>query len=227
MWTEKLLENAVKNVWQYLRIEVDTVKGNASVKLNGKKCANFNLDAGYFDGINVEYSGEKSLLFTDVFVYEIPEIPADYVEEPVMPAKKDYITGMNVCSLWRNGHHVGWDAISPFDDVQTYLGNYDEGIPEGAENAVKQLLAAPEVIVEKKTKSGIQEQNISPMIHSVKIARRSENLLELNIMHCCQNPTLNPAQITISIEKYLPNMAPDFSKCKRLEVYDSKMQIFR
>lgn len=135
----KIVRKRHKNVWQYLRIEVDTVKGNASVKLNGKKCACFDVDVGCFDGINIEYSGEKSLLFTDVFVYKIPEIPADYVEEPVMPVKKDYITGMNVCSLWRNGHHVGWDAISPFDDVQTYLGNYDEGIPEVADWETKWL----------------------------------------------------------------------------------------
>ena len=131
--------------------------------------------------------------------------------------------GVVVLDAYEKGKKIG--ELSYLRSVISL--EYDEGIPEGAENAVKQLLAAPEVIVEKKTKSGIQEQNISPMIHSVKIARRSENLLELNIMHCCQNPTLNPAQITISIEKYLPNMAPDFSKCKRLEVYDSKMQIFR
>ena len=73
----------------------------------------------------------------------------------------------------------------------------------------------------------LQEQNIIPMIHSVKIAKMTENLIELNVMHCCQNPTLNPMQIPLAIEKYLPEIRPDFSKCRRIEVYDSKMQIFR
>lgn len=104
---------------------------------------------------------------------------------------------------------------------------YDKGVPECAVDALKQLLTSPEVIVTKKTKNGMQEQNIIPMIHSVKITKKSENLLELNVIHCCQNPTLNPIQITSAIDKYLPDMTPDFSKCRRLEVYDSKMQIFR
>lgn len=104
---------------------------------------------------------------------------------------------------------------------------YDAGVPDGAEEAIKKLFTSPEVIVSKKTKNGMQEQNIIPMIHSAKIAKKTDTLLELNVIHCCQNPTLNPAQIVNAVEKYLPEMAPDFSKSRRLEAYDSKMQIFR
>jgi len=104
---------------------------------------------------------------------------------------------------------------------------YDSGVPEGAEEAIKQLLTSSEVIVTKKTKNGPQEQNIIPMIHSVKIIKRSENLLELNVIHCCQNPTLNPAQMIGAIEKYLPELRPSFSKCRRLEVFDCENNIFR
>ena len=44
---------------------------------------------------------------------------------------------------------------------------------------------------------------------------------------CCQNPTLNPAQLVSAIEKYLPEYVPDFSKCSRVEIYDANEEIFR
>ena len=131
--------------------------------------------------------------------------------------------GISVLEAYEKGKKIG--ELSYLRSIISL--EYDAGVPECAEAAIKQLLTSPEVIVTKKTKNGMQEQNIIPMIHSVKIAKKSENLLELNIIHCCQNPTLNPIQITSAIEKYLPDMTPDFSRSRRLEVYDSKMQIFR
>lgn len=131
--------------------------------------------------------------------------------------------GISVLEAYEKGKKIG--ELSYLRSIISL--EYDAGVPECAEAAIKQLLTSPEVIVTKKTKNGLQEQNIIPMIHSVKIAKKSENLLELNIIHCCQNPTLNPIQITSAIEKYLPDMTPDFSRSRRLEVYDSKMQIFR
>lgn len=130
-----------ENVWQTLRIEADTIKNSAIIKVNGKNCGIFTFDAesSFADRIKISYEGKRSLLFTDIFVYGLPEEPFDYVPEPVLPKKDGYTLGMNVCSLWRNGYHVGWDVISPFDDIQTYLGNYDEGLPEVADWETKWL----------------------------------------------------------------------------------------
>ena len=65
--------------------------------------------------------------------------------------------------------------------------------------------------VPKKTKSGIQDQNIADMIHSFEIQAISDREVEICALICCQNPTLNPAQIPLAIEKYLPQLKPDFS----------------
>ncbi len=129
------------NVWQTVRIEADTRSKTALIRINGKKCGEFGFvgDCDCFDGIKIEYLGKEQLLFTDVLVYILPDEPEDYVPEPVLPPKKDYTVGMNICSLWRNGNHVGWDAISPYDDIQTYLGTYDEGILEVADWETKWL----------------------------------------------------------------------------------------
>lgn len=131
--------------------------------------------------------------------------------------------GIIVLDAYEKGKKIG--ELSYLRSIITL--EYDDGVPEGADEAIRQLLTLPAVTVTKKTKNGMQEQNITPMIHSIKITKRCGEILELNIMHCCQNPTLNPALIATAIEKYLPDVAPDFSKCRRVEVYDSKMQIFR
>ncbi len=104
---------------------------------------------------------------------------------------------------------------------------YDRGTPEGAVEALQELFAREEVIVPKKTKNGIQDQNIVTMIRSVNIRQTETGILELQARICCQNPTLNPAQMVAAIERYLPEFAPDFTKCSRLEILDAQEEIFR
>ena len=42
-----------------------------------------------------------------------------------------------------------------------------------------------------------------------------------------QNPTLNPLLLVTAIEKYLPEHKPDFVQCRRLEIYDADLNVFR
>ena len=104
---------------------------------------------------------------------------------------------------------------------------FDAGIPEQAESRIEELFRLPEVIVEKKGKNGFTQQNISPMIQSLTVERVGEKELCLHTMICCQNPSLNPAQIVSAIRKYLPAFAPDFSGICRMEIYNTKKEIFR
>ena len=60
-----------------------------------------------------------------------------------------------------------------------------------------------------------------------EIAQKDAIILELNARICCQNPTLNPAQIVAAIQLYLPDYTPDFTKCSRLEIMDAQEEIFR
>ena len=104
---------------------------------------------------------------------------------------------------------------------------YDKGIPDDAAQRIADLFDQSEVIVEKKGKNGPTEQNIIPMIRKMAVASLSEKELELRSRICCQNPTLNPMLLSAAIEKYLPDLAPDFARCRRLEIYDTKETIFR
>lgn len=104
---------------------------------------------------------------------------------------------------------------------------YDTCIPQGAEESILSLFSKPEIIMEKRSKNGIKEENIIPMIRKLVISRVDENVLQIFARVCCQNPSLNPLQIPAAIEKYLPEYKPDFSKCIRYEIYDTKEKIFR
>lgn len=104
---------------------------------------------------------------------------------------------------------------------------YDAGIPNGAEAAISALFAQSEVTVEKKSKNGPVEQNIIPMIRKLEVQNLSRQDLRLHAVICCQNPTLNPMQLSAAIEKYLPDLKPDFVKCSRLEIFDTNEAIFR
>lgn len=104
---------------------------------------------------------------------------------------------------------------------------YDAGVPAGAADAVSALFARESLLVLKKGKNGPAEQDIIPMIREIAAEQPDDHSILLNALICCQNPTLNPMLIPQAIEKYLPEMKPDFSLCSRLEVYDAAKNIFR
>ena len=140
-----LLRKHSPYVWQFMRIEADTKTKKALIKHNGVKCGeiDFDIPADAFDGISVTYAPENDgyMRFTDIYAFEIQPEPEDYPKPPVRPTMKNgYTTGINVCSLWRNGEHWGWDAISSFDLNKTYLGYYDEPLTEVADWEIKWMV---------------------------------------------------------------------------------------
>ncbi len=103
---------------------------------------------------------------------------------------------------------------------------YDAGVPDGAVTEIRELFNRTSVIVSKKTKSGMQDQDIIPMIRKLDISEY-ENTVQLQALICCQNPSLNPQQLVNAVTVHLPQYAPDFSRCYRQELYDQKETIFR
>lgn len=104
---------------------------------------------------------------------------------------------------------------------------YDNGVPSTAAPTITELFDRESVVVPKKTKNGIQDQNIVTMIRRLHVEQISEGELGIDALICCQNPTLNPMQIPAAISLYLPELKPDFSKCCRMEIYDQNETVFR
>lgn len=132
---------------------------------------------------------------------------------------------------------VGVRVLKVYDDFAklkhlAYLAcdltlEYDNGIPADASGRILALFKEAEVIVEKKGKNGPTEQNIVPMILDMQTEEISSWELKLKVLICCQNPSLNPVQIAAAVAKYLPDLAPDFVRICRREVYDTNKEIFR
>ncbi len=139
----KKLMKFTPNVWQYLRIEADPNKGNAFVRIDTKKVGTIKFDTktDFFDGIRIGFKPDKDtvMYFNYVYVYNY-DLPNDYVPVPKPIDTGDYVVGMNVCNLWREGSHFGWDHISPFSDLEPLLGYYEEAVPETADWEIKFLV---------------------------------------------------------------------------------------
>ena len=104
---------------------------------------------------------------------------------------------------------------------------YDNGIQENMKSSLLELFGRETLIVPKKSKNGMQEQDIIPMLKKIEIIEAGEKELVLDCVVCCQNPTLNPMQLVAAIELHLPEFRPSFAKCKRLEIYDTDGNVFR
>ena len=133
------------------------------------------------------------------------------------------VSGVRVLDVYETGRKIRDLALLR---CKVYL-EYDACVPAGAAEEIAELFAREEVNVAKKTKNGMQEQNIVTMIRSLEIQPVSETELSVEALVCCQNPTLNPAQIPAAIGQYLPHLTPNFSHSSRIEIYDGKEEIFR
>ena len=101
---------------------------------------------------------------------------------------------------------------------------YDGAVPEPA--AITTLLERPELMVEKRTKRGMAETDIRPMLHAYHVEAAPGALL-LTCEVSAQEPSLNPMLLAAAIERYLPGAKPDFVRCRRLEMLDEQGEVFR
>lgn len=103
---------------------------------------------------------------------------------------------------------------------------YDAGVSEETVAKITQLFARDEILVDKKTKSGATvQQNIKQMLPACQISH-DDTTITIHCTVCAQNPSLNPMQLVKAIETHLPDCAPDFAHCHRLEFLDREQKPF-
>ena len=102
---------------------------------------------------------------------------------------------------------------------------YDNGVPEGMIDAIRELFRRESLIVTKRGKNGPVDQDIIPMISGLDVTGISGQELELTARVCAQNPSLNPQQMVTAIENNLAK--PDFTRIFRREAIAADGTIFR
>lgn len=144
-------------------------------------------------------------------------------DEIHMRLNQALVAGVRVLEVYESGRKIR--DIALLRCCVTLV--YDHGVPADAEMAIKDLFAKPELMVERKTKNGVQAQDIVPMIRKLAVTSTGDNVLEIDAVICCQNPTLNPTQLSSAVIQHLPDFKPDFAKCTRIEIYDQDEKVFR
>ena len=104
---------------------------------------------------------------------------------------------------------------------------YDNGVSTDLASEIEKLFTVESLIVPKKSKNGVVEQDVIPLIKEMVIKNHDLNTLKMNVLVCCQNPVLNPTQIIAAISLQRPELKPDFASCKRLEIFDEEYNVFR
>lgn len=133
------------------------------------------------------------------------------------------IDGIQVKQVYHNGRKLKELAF-----LRTTVDlEYDNVLPTGAVNALKDLFNREVLLVSKKSKNGIQDQDIIPMIRCLRLDMPDVHRIVVEATVCCQNPSLNPMQLVAAIERYLPDLQPDHTLCCRLEILDYNNEVFR
>lgn len=146
-------------------------------------------------------------------------IPCEQIKERLNQA---LVSGVTVLSVYEQTSKVKNIA---YLECELIL-EYDSGVPACAANAMRSLFSSDSLIVEKKGKNGVSDQDLIPLIQGMKVMEM-QNQIILHAMICCQNPSLNPTQLYAAIVKYLPECQADYVRYRRLEVYDANQTIFR
>lgn len=146
-------------------------------------------------------------------------VPNDQIKDRLNRVLTD---GVRVLEVYDEGAKIKHLAL--LDCIVTM--EYDQGVPDGASDAISKLFRRESLTVEKKGKNGPSQQDIIPMIRRIAITEGEKEIC-LRARVCCQNPALNPMQLAAAVRDYLPELAPDHARSKRIEIYDTNENVFR
>lgn len=147
-------------------------------------------------------------------------ISCDEIEDRLNNA---LIRGVKVLNVYEQGM-----KIRDLATLRVHISmEYDAGFPNDALTKIAALFTRDSLTVEKKSKNGVQMQDIIPMIVTVDVCQIDAHTIMLDAVICCQNPSLNPNQLVTAICNEIPECKPDFFKCRRVEIFSKDNSVFR
>lgn len=133
------------------------------------------------------------------------------------------VPGVQVLQTYNDGRKI--KEIALLECMLTL--EYDRIVTEQDAQNIAQLFSRESIVVEKKGKNGVVDQDIRPMIHTLLVTWDDAATIRIRAIVCCQNPSLNPMQLAAAIERYLPDLRPDHVRYRRLRLLDAKEKTFR
>ena len=103
---------------------------------------------------------------------------------------------------------------------------YDDRDIAAMTKSLNEFFSRGSIVIQKKTKRGVGESDIKCAIKELSFEEFGD-VVYMRGLISAQEPTLNPELISDALHQLAPEIAPDFAKFKRLEVFDESMEVFR
>ena len=97
---------------------------------------------------------------------------------------------------------------SPFRELA--LAEYKILLKGKFDRNIEELMSIPQILMDKKTKSGVRETDIKPMIRSLKTVNEEKNTVTVSAILSCGAENLKPELMLDSLVKYLGITIDDF-----------------
>ncbi len=143
---KKSFASYTANVYNTIRLDVNTLSKTADVYFNNMKIRTaipFDGAAEVIDKISVKAeSGCSELYVDDVELSKAVTYAADYPVIGEIPEKNADapLISMQICPMWTEGQHYGWDYINhSSDDRKPVLGFYDDTSSEQVDWTIKYM----------------------------------------------------------------------------------------
>lgn len=146
-------------------------------------------------------------------------VPAEEILSKLQHQLPEGIEAIDVYESERKVKELKWLKISG-------VLEYDERNCDEMVDKLSEFFNKESIVITKKTKRGMGESDIKPAIKEISFESVDGNV-KLNAVISAQEPTLNPEHIVNALYQLYPEIAPDFAKFRRLEIYDENMSVFR
>ena len=147
------------------------------------------------------------------------DMPCEEIKNRLETQFPEGIAVIDVYESERKVKEIKWLSISG-------VLEYDERDAAAMAGKLNEFYAAESIVITKKTKRGMGESDIRPAIRDISFAQSGRDV-SMRALISAQEPTLNPELITDALRQLAPDIAPDFAKFRRLEIFDENMQVFR
>lgn len=148
----------------------------------------------------------------------LEDMPCGEIKSRLSTQMPEGIEVLEVYEPERKVKEIKWLCVSG-------IFEYDDRDAAAMAERLNEFYSADSIVITKKTKRGVGESNIRPAIKEISFEQLDSDV-RMQAVISAQEPTLNPELITDALRQLTPDIAPDFAKFKRLEIFDENMEPF-
>lgn len=147
------------------------------------------------------------------------ELPEEEIKKRLSVQMPEGIKVLDVYSSDVKVKNIKWLSV-------TGIFEYDTRSAQLMAEKLNEFYSRESIVITKKTKRGVGESDIRPAIKEISFSPNGGDV-RMKALISAQEPTLNPELIADALRQLAPELAPDFAKFRRLEIFDENSVVFR